>query len=95
MISLRRQGVIGQLLAGSVKVTSGNQGSFQLQNNGLLEWVANGPFTVNTGARTIFYNVSGLSGLSSAGTAPIVVGGLVLDINGEPQVFAHRVAILP
>jgi hypothetical protein len=57
--------------------------------------VANGPFTVNTGAKTNFVNINGLSGLSSAGTAPIVVGGLVLDISGEPQVYAHRVAVLP
>src|SRR5208282_2515575 len=95
MISLRRQGVIGQLVAGSVSVTSGNQGSFQLQNNGLLGWVANGPFTVNTGNKTNFVNISGLSGLSSAGTAPIVADGLVLNVAGEPQVYAHRVAVLP
>jgi hypothetical protein len=95
MISLRRQGVIGQLVSGSVNVVNGNQGSFELQNNGLLGWVANGPFTVNTGNKTNFVNVPGLSGLSSAGTAPIVVGGLVLDVNGEPQVYAHRVAVLP
>jgi hypothetical protein len=95
MISLRRQGVIGQLVAGSVKITSGNLGSFQLHNNGLLGWVANGPFTVNTFNRTNFMNIDGLSGLSAAGTAPIVVGGLVLNIQGEPQVFAGHIAVLP
>lgn len=97
MISLRRQGVVGQLVANSVDVTNNNQGSFQLQNNGLLGWVANGPFTVNTGNSTNFFNVSGLSGLSSAGTAPIITGGLVLKnpISGEPEVYAHGVAVLP
>jgi uncharacterized protein DUF4382 len=97
MISLRRQGVIGQLVANSVTVTNNNQGSFQLQNNGLLGWVASGPFTVNTGNSTIFWNVSGLSGLANAGTAPIVTGGLVLKdpISGEPEVYAHGVAVLP
>ena len=95
MISLRRQGVIGQLVPNEVKVISGNQGSFELQNNGLLEWVANGPFTVNTGNKTNFVNVPGLSGLANAGTASIVVGGIVLDVEGEPQVYAHRVAVLP
>lgn len=95
MISLRRQGTVGEVVANSVTVTSGNQGSFQLQNNGLLEWVANGPFTVNTSGRTNFVNVSGLSGLSSVGNTPVVVGGLVLDISGEPQFFAHRVAVMP
>jgi len=95
MISLRRQGVVGQLVSSSVNVVNGNQGSFELQNNGLLGWVAGGPFTVNTGNKTNFVNISGLSGLSNAGTAPIVVGGLVLDVSGEPQVYAHRVAVLP
>jgi len=95
MISLRRQGVIGQLVPGKVNVVSGNQGSFELQSNGLLEWVAGGPFTVNTGNKTNFVNVPGLSGLENAGTAPIVVGGLVLDVAGEPEVYAHRVAVLP
>ena len=95
MISLRRQGVIGQLVAGSVKPANGNQGSFELQNNGLLEWVVGGPFIVNTGNKTNFVNVPGLSGLENAGTAPIVVGGIVLDVSGEPQVYAHRVAVLP
>src|SRR6185437_13277714 len=34
LISLRRQGVVGQLVANSVMVNNGNQGKFQLQNNG-------------------------------------------------------------
>jgi hypothetical protein len=95
MISLRRQGVVGQLVSGSVKITSNNLGSFQLHNNGLLGWVANGPFTINTFNRTNFVNINGLSGLSSAGTAPIAVGGIVLNIEGEPQVFAGHVTVLP
>jgi uncharacterized protein DUF4382 len=97
LISLRRQGVVGQLVANSVMINSGNQGSFQLQNNGLLEWVAQGPFTVNTSNNTIFFNVNGLGGLASAGTAPIVAGGLVLKnpSTGLPEVYAHRVKVLP
>ena len=97
LISLRRQGVVGVLVPNSVAVTNGNQGSFQLQNNGLLEWVAQGAFTVNTGSATNFININGLAGLSSAGTAPIAVGGLVLKnpITGQPEVYAHRVAVLP
>ena len=96
MISLRRQGVVGQLVANSVTINNNNQGSFQLQNNGLLGWVAQGPFTVNTSNGTRFVNVNGLAGLSSAGTASIVADGLVLKdaVSGEPQVFAHRVAVL-
>jgi len=84
-------------VANSAVVNNGNQGSFQLQNNGLLEWVAQGAFTVNTGDGTSFVNVNGLSGLSGAGTAPIAVGGLVLknSVSGQPEVYAHRVAVLP
>jgi hypothetical protein len=97
LISLRRQGVVGQLVANSVTVGSGNQGSFQLQNNLLLGWVAQGPFTVNTGAGTQFVNTTGLAGLSTAGTSPIVASGLVLKdpVSGLPEVFAHRVVVLP
>ena len=79
--------------ANSVTVNNGNAGSFQLQNNGLLGWVAQGPFTVNTNNTTLFFNVSGLSSLSNAGTTPIVAGGLVLknQTSGLPEVYAHRV----
>lgn len=95
LISLRRQGVVGLLVANSVTVTNGNAGSFQLQNNGLLGWVAQGPFTVDTNNATLFFNVTGLSSLSSAGTTPIVVGGLVLknQTSGLPEVYAHRVIV--
>lgn len=93
LISLRRQGVVGLLVANSVTVNNGNAGTFQLQNNGLLGWVAQGPFTVNTNNATLFFNVSGLSSLSNAGTTPIAVGGLVLKnpTSGLPEVYAHRV----
>jgi hypothetical protein len=97
LISLRRQGVVGVLVANSVTINNGNQGSFQLQNNGLLEWVAQGPFTVNTSNSTNFFSVAGLSGLANAGTAPIVAVGLVLknQNTGLPEVYAHRVRVLP
>ena len=93
LISLRRQGVVGVLVANSVTVNNGNAGSFQLQNNGLLGWVAQGPFTVNTNNATLFFNVSGLPALSNAGSTPIAVGGLVLKnpTSGLPEVYAHRV----
>lgn len=92
-ISLRRQGVVGTLVANSVTVNNGNGGSFELQNNGLLGWVAQGPFTVNTNNATLFFNVNGLAGLSNAGNLPIIAGGLVLknQTSGAPEVYAHRV----
>jgi hypothetical protein len=74
-------------------VNSGKTGSFQLQNNGLLRWIAQAPFTVNTNNATLFFNVSGLAGLSDAGTAPIIAGGLVLknQTSGLPELYARRV----
>jgi len=96
MVSLRRQGVIGSLVGNSVSITSGNIGSFQMQNDLLMSYSAGGPFTVNTGDGTIFENINGLSGLQSAGAANLVVRGLVFkDLNtGKPVVWAHRVRVL-
>jgi hypothetical protein len=95
MVSLRRQGTVGSLQANSVSITNGNLGSFQLANDGLLEFSANGPFTVETGNLTNFINIDGLTGLESAGSAEIVARGLVFkDANGQPQMWAHRVRIL-
>ncbi|MGO9126759.1 MAG: DUF4382 domain-containing protein [Terriglobales bacterium] len=96
MVSLRRQGVIGTLVENSVSVTSGNLGSFQMQNDLLMSYSAGGPFTVNTGSGTIFENINGLTGLQGAGAANLVVRGLVFqDPNtGKPVVWAHRVRVL-
>lgn len=97
LVSLRRQGVVGDLVANSVNIVNGNQGSFQLQNDGLLGYAANGPFTVQTGNLTNFVNINGLQGLQSAGATNLVARGIVLKdpISGNPQVWAHRVRILP
>lgn len=95
MVSLRRQGILGQLVANTASVTSGNQGSFQMQNDLLMSYAANGPFTVYTGNLTVFENINGLVGLESAGTAPLVVRGLVFDNGGVPVVVAGHVRVLP
>jgi Domain of unknown function (DUF5666) len=96
IISLRRQGVVGDLVANSVSITSGNQGSFQLQNNLLLGYVLGSPLTVNTGNGTNFVNISGLSGLQAAGSTNLVVRGLVFkNASGNPEIWAHRVRVLP
>jgi hypothetical protein len=96
MVSLRRQGVLGALVENSVSIVAGNVGSFQMQNDLLMSYSAGGPFTVNTGAGTIFENVNGLTGLQSAGAANLVARGLVFkDLNtGKPVVWAHRVRVL-
>jgi hypothetical protein len=96
MVSLRRQGVMGNLVENSVSITNGNLGSFQMQNDLLMSYSAGGPFTVNTGNGTIFENINGLTGLQGARAANLVVRGLVFkDPNtGKPVVWAHRVRVL-
>jgi hypothetical protein len=99
-ISLRRQGVYGMVVPGSVTVTSGNAGSFQLLNTGLLGMSLGGPLTVNTGAGTLFFqgnsNTLTLMDLQTASatvSVPLVARGLVLKdtSSGNPVLWAHRV----
>lgn len=96
MVSLRRQGVIGSLVANSVNIVAGNQGSFQMQNDALMSYAAGGPFTVDTVNKTQFLNINGLSGLQSAGSANLVARGLVFyDPNTQkPVVWAHLVGVV-
>jgi hypothetical protein len=97
MVSLRRQGVVGSLVPNSVNIVSGNQGSFQMQNDALMSYAAGGPFTVDTVNKTVFVNINGLSGLQAAGSANLVARGLVLydPVTQKPVVWAHRVRVLP
>jgi hypothetical protein len=92
MISLRFQGVYGTLTSGSVDVVSGNLGTFQLQNNGLIGYSLGGaPLTVGTGNVTWFVDTTGLSALQqSSGTTPLVAGGLlfVSPISNAPVMAA-------
>jgi len=97
MVSLRRQGVIGSLVPNSVNIVSGNQGSYQMQNDALMSYSAGGPFRVYTGAKTTFVNINGLSGLQAAGATNLISRGLVFyDPNtNKPVVWAGRVRVLP
>jgi hypothetical protein len=97
MVSLRRQGVMGSLVANSVNIVSGNQGSFQLQNDALMSYSAGGPFTVFTVDKTVFVNINGLSGLQAAGATNLLARGLVFydPVTQKPVVWAHRVRVLP
>jgi hypothetical protein len=100
MVSLRRQGVVGALVADSVSITGGsgsNLGYFQMQNDALMSYSAGGPFTVYTGNATVFENIDGLSGLAAAGTPNLISRGLVFkdQSDGKPVVVAGRVRILP
>ncbi|HEX4485669.1 MAG TPA: DUF4382 domain-containing protein [Terriglobales bacterium] len=96
MVSLRRQGVEGDLVASSVQITSSNRGSFQIQNNHLLGYVLGAPLTVQTGDGTRFHNVNGLTGLQGAGSAKVLARGLILkdQSSGNAQLWAHHVRIL-
>ncbi len=96
-IVLRRQGVEGDLVAGSVTVTSGNQGTFQLQNNGLFGFLLGAPLDVSTSNATVFVNVSGLGGLMTGGNMKLVTFGLILkdSTTGKPRMYAHYVRVLP
>jgi len=98
MISLRRQGAYGMLVPGSVTVTQGNAGSFQLSNNGLLGFAVGGPVTVNTGSDTLFFNLTGLNALAGDSSAvPLITRGLFLKdpSSGNPEFFAGFVASPP
>jgi len=99
MISLRRQGASGLLDTGTVTISSGNKGSFDLLNNGLLGYAAGGPVPVDTFNGTLFVNLSGLSQLQSEQTQiPLVVRGLFLKDplnNNNPTFFAGLVATPP
>jgi len=100
MVSLRRQGVVGALVSGSVTVTGGtgsNLGYFQMQNDALMSYSAGGAFTVYTGNSTVFENIDGLSGLAAAGTPNLIARGLVFkdQTTSKPVVVAGRVRVLP
>jgi hypothetical protein len=98
MISLRFQGVYGTLTTDSVSIVSGNIGTFQLQNNGLIGYSLGGsPLTVGTGNGTLFINTTGLSALQSGGAIPLVAGGLLFvdPITSAPVMAAAVVADPP
>ena len=98
MISLRLQGVYGLFNPGSVAITDGNQGSFQLLNNGLVGYSAGGPVTVNTFNLTLFYDLTGLNQLQTTTTQiPLVTRGLLLKdpVSGNPEFYAGLVADPP
>lgn len=99
-VSLRRQGVVGALVSGSVTVTGGtgsNLGYFQMRNDALMSYSAGGAFTVYTGTATNFENIDGLAGLATAGTPNLIARGLVFKDSTtlKPVVVAGRIRILP
>ncbi len=99
MISLRRQGMYGLFVPGSVNVKNGpNGGSFQLSNNGLVGYAVAGPVTVNTFNATTFINLTGLNQLQNTATGiPLVTRGLLLKdpVSGNTEFYAGLVATPP
>ncbi|HXY49651.1 MAG TPA: DUF5666 domain-containing protein [Terriglobales bacterium] len=96
-IVLRRQGTVGDLVLNSVTITSGNRGSFELQNHSLFGYLLGTPLMVETGDNTLFLNINGLSGIQSGGSMTLAASGLILKdpTSGNPQLWAHTVAVLP
>jgi hypothetical protein len=96
-IVLRRQGVVGDLVLSSVTITGGNRGSFALQNHSLFGYLLGAPLTVETGDSTVFLNINGLNGIQSGGSMKLAASGLILKdpTSGNPQLWAHTVAVLP
>jgi hypothetical protein len=98
MISLRHQGVYGMLVVppqGSVTVVSGNEGSFQLSNSGLIGYAAGGPVTVYTGNDTLFFNLSGLSAMAADTTSvPMITRGLLLEEPNNPGTIAFYAGLV-
>ena len=94
---LRRQGTVGDLALNSVTITSGNRGSFELQTHSLFGYLLGTPLMVETGDNTVFLNINGLSGIQSGGSMRLAASGLMLKdpTSGNPQLWAHTVAVLP
>lgn len=88
-VVLHRQGFEGTYVPSSLTVTSGNNGSFQLQLNGLHGYLFGAPLKVVTSSATRFRNIGNLSNVANT-TGPIYVVGLLLkDPNtGNPVLVA-------
>jgi len=92
-VVLRRQGQAGTWVPGSTVTNSGNEGSFQLNDNWTAGVLLPSPLTVMTTNGTAFINLSGLSALT--GTQPIsirVVGFILINPStGQPVMIAGAV----
>lgn len=92
-VVLRRQGQAGTWVPGSTAINSGNEGSFQLNDDWTAGVLLPSPLTVMTTNATLFINLSGLSALT--GTQPIsirVVGFILIDPStGQPVMVARSV----
>lgn len=92
-VVLRRNGQEGTLTASSVKIQSGNVGSFTFSDNSTAGILLPTPLEVMTTNQTNFIGVSGLSGLSTAGAVPLrIVGYILIDPStNAPVLVANSV----
>lgn len=88
-VILHRQGLEGTYVANSLEVTSGNNGSFQLNVNGLQGYLFGAPIKVMTTNATRFRNIGSLSAVANT-TGPIYAVGLLLKdpATGDPVLVA-------
>jgi hypothetical protein len=92
-VVLHQQGVVGPSVPGSTVIQSGNNGSFKINEGGIVGLLLNVPLTVLTSDNTIFLGLNGLGGLSGTQPVPLRIAGLLLkDPNtGNPVFIANRV----
>lgn len=95
-VVLARQGIEGGWIPGSTSISAGNNGSFDLNANGLTGLVFGGPVRVVTSDRTRFIHLRGLQDLAGASPIRIRVVGLVLHspLRNAPVVVAWSVEAL-
>lgn len=92
-VVLRRQGQAGTWVLGSTTIQSGNDGSFQLNDNWTAGVLLPSPLTVLTTNQTNFINLSGLSALSGTQAIPLRVVGFILinPATSQPVLVARSV----
>lgn len=95
-VVLERQGQEGSWVAGSTQIQSGNDGTFQINDNYLAGILLPQPLTVVSTQFTNYVNLSGLSALSGAGPFNLRVVGFILvnQQTNQQEFVARRVELL-
>ncbi len=91
-VVLHRQGVQGNYVAGSLQITSGNNGQFMFSASGLHGYLFQKPIKVLTSNVTRFRNIGGLANVPNISGPFYVVGLLLKDpATGDPVMVAGLV----
>jgi hypothetical protein len=95
-VLLERQGQEGSWVAGSTKILSGNNGTFQINDNYLAGVLLPQPLTIISTQFTNYVNLSGLSALSGSGPFNLRIVGFILvnQQNNQQELVARRVELL-